>query len=73
MTPEDMLRLICTKGKVVINSMIKEKLQDTKGDHRRYAPEKKSILSEPIGVVFLKHPKIVDFENKSKYFKSELR
>lgn len=69
-TPDDMLSLICQKGKVVLNSMIKEKLHENKGPGR---VDKKSILSEPIGVIFLKHPKVIDFENKQKYFKQELR
>ena len=73
MTPDDMLSLICQKGKVVLNSMIKEKLQESKGINGRYGNDKKSIMSEPIGVIFLKHPKIVDFDNKQKYFKQELR
>ncbi len=66
MTHEDMLSLICQKGKVVLNSMIKEKLQENKsqGQQGRYGLEKKSMMSEPISVIFLKHPKIIDFDNK---------
>lgn len=45
--------------------MIKEKFQEAKGSTGRYdAPAKKSILTEPLGVIFLKQPKIVDFDNK---------
>jgi E3 ubiquitin-protein ligase HUWE1 len=69
-----LFNIICEKGKVVLNMMIKEKLQDSKNPLNRYEnPNKKSILSEPLGVIFLKQPKIIDFENKQKYFKQELK
>lgn len=66
-----MFNMICEKGKVVLNLMIKEKLSDTKGTQGggRWENSKRSILSEPLGVIFVRQPKIVDFENKQKYFK----
>lgn len=72
-SPDDMFNMICEKGKVVLNLMIKEKLSDTKGGQARWDNSKKTILSEPLGIIFLKQPKIVDFENKQKYFKQELK
>ena len=73
-TPDDLFNIICEKGKVVLNMMIKEKLSDPKvGSNRFDNPAKKSIINEPLGVIFLKQPKIIDFDNKQKYFKQELK
>jgi E3 ubiquitin-protein ligase HUWE1 len=62
MSPDDLFNYLCEHGKIVLNILIKEKLQEVK-----------NILNEPLGVIFLKQPKIIDFENKQKYFKQELK
>ena len=62
MNPEDLFNHLCEHGKIVLNILIKEKLQEVK-----------NILNEPLGVIFQKQPKIIDFENKQKYFKQELK
>lgn len=47
---------------MLLNLMIKEKLQEIRG--RDTGERTKNILYEPIGIIFLKAPKIIDFENK---------
>lgn len=68
--PDELFNLLCEKGKAVLNILIKEKLQDIK---QKQDERTKNIFNEPLGVIFLKQPKIIDFDNKMKYFKLELK
>lgn len=45
--------------------MIKERLQEVR--------EKGKLVNEPLGIIIQKNPRVVDFENKQKYFKMELK
>lgn len=45
--------------------MIKERLQEVR--------EKGKLVNEPLGIIIQKNPRVVDFENKHKYFKMELK
>ena len=54
----DMLYLMCEKNKNMLNMMVKQ-------DPR--------LLTKTLSIVVKKMPKVLDFENKRTYFKSELR
>ncbi|CAD8063012.1 unnamed protein product [Paramecium sonneborni] len=56
---------ICEKGKELLNMMIKERLQECK--------EKRRIKIDSLGIIISKNPRIVDFDNKHKYFKMKLK
>lgn len=62
---------ICEKAKTVINMMIKQRLKESQiNSYRRTYT---SILKEPIGIVFKKMPRIIEFENKKQFFRQELK
>lgn len=65
---DEIFNLICERGKVLINIMIKEKLQEIRSQEKI-----KNIMQDPMGIIFLKNPKVVDFDNKLKFFKLELK
>lgn len=64
---DELFNRICERGKVLLNIMIKEKFQEMRQDRTR------NIINDPLNFVFLKNPKVVDFENKQKYFRQELK
>jgi len=58
LTFNDMFTIMCEKNKNIINMMVKQNI---------------SLLNESFSMIIKKMPKILDFDNKKNYFRSELK